>query len=324
MYRDKTLSRIVVFFGLVTFFTSEVSSSTLSYPAGGLPQAYGSGTPCSSPFTGIINVPDSLTISDIDIRFRASHPWRTDTNLSITSPDGTIVDLLTGNYAANRDNYNVTFDDDAGVVVDTGAHDVNQSATGPGMDVRSEGDPLSNFDGEDAQGNWSFSICDVYPAADNGSLLELSLMFDVLPNIVANKTVETYEVGSFSVPGSDVVYTFDVTNEGLGTADDGSIIIIDSLPSDLEFYNGDMDDAGPLTTTPMAFSETGSGLTFTYGSDAKYSNLGPRPADMTGCNYTPAPGYDSAVRHICINPKGEFLAGDPDPNFKISFRARIK
>ena len=48
------------------------------------------------------------------------------------------------------------------------------------------------------------------------------------------------------------------------------------------------------------------------------------PADMSECLYSPTAGYDPNVTYICINPKGEFLAGTPDPDFSVSFRFQVE
>lgn len=308
--------------GCLALWAPQAFASPVTYSAS-MPQAYGSATACSSPLTGTFNVTDAFSVTDLNVRFRASHPWRTDTNLSIASPLGTTVDLLTGNYGANLDNYNVTFDDAAGVVVDTGSHAVNQSATGTGVNVRSESDPLSDFNGEAALGTWTYSICDVYTPADNGNALELSLIFDVPPNLDASKTNAVYPPAQYALPGADMIYTIAVSNTGLGSVDTDTVFLVDSLPAEVTFYNGDMDDGGGLTTDPVAFAQTGSGLTLTYASDVAYSNAVAKPASFAACTYTPAAGYDANVRHICFNPKGEFLAGSPDPEFTLSFRVRI-
>lgn len=307
----------------VAGFASGAQGSTLSYSAA-TPLSFGAATPCTSPVTGTINVPDSFVITDLNIRFIVSHTWRTDTNLNIVSPAGTDVALLTGVYGANLDNYNVTFDDSASVVVDTGTHVVNQTTTGPGVDVQSEADLLADFIGENAQGDWTYSFCDVYSPADDGTVLDLSLIFSVTPELDAVKTTSEYVSTEYMLPGNDVIYTIAVTNNGIGTVDSGTMVLIDTIPSELTFYNGDMDDGGSATSDPVAFtSTTGSGLTWNYASDVGYSNSATRPAVVADCIYTPAAGYDPNIRHICINPKGEFQSGSPSPNFSVSFRARI-
>ncbi len=130
----------------------------------------------------------------------------------------------------------------------------------------------------------------------------------------------------FAVPGNDVTYTITVTNSGDGVTDPSSILLIDELPAEVEFFNGDVD--GPLgaETAAVAFNDQSSGLTFDAVTDVRFSNTTSRPPSFLACSYSPlpAPAYDPAVRFICLNPKGVMAAGDPDPSFSLTFRARIK
>ena len=143
----------------------------------------------------------------------------------------------------------------------------------------------------------------------------------------AEKSTAVYDPlgqGLYAIPGNDVIYTITVRNVGDGPTDAGTILLIDKLPDELEFYNGDIDDAGP-ESDPVSFSQSaGAGLTFTYGDDVRYSNSAVRPSDFTSCGYGPSLGYDDAVTYLCINPQGALANGTPDPEFSVSFRARIK
>jgi len=144
--------------------------------------------------------------------------------------------------------------------------------------------------------------------------------------LIASKTVAVYDpsaAGLFAIPGNDVVYTISSTNIGTGPADANSIFIVDTLPAEIEFYNGDMDDTGPATGAAY-FTQVGAGLSFSLGSDLKYSNSATKPANLAACSYTPAAGYDPAVKHVCFRPQGSMQAGSPNPTFSIQFRARIK
>lgn len=127
--------------------------------------------------------------------------------------------------------------------------------------------------------------------------------------------------GLFAIPGNDMIYTITVSNSGEGAADINSVVLIDAMPDTLEFYNG--------TTTlfggnVVGWSETSSNLSFDPATDLAFSNAASPPADFASCTYSPAAGYDPAVTYICFNPKGAFAYGDPDPEFSLSFRGRIK
>ncbi len=140
--------------------------------------------------------------------------------------------------------------------------------------------------------------------------------------LTANKSVNLFNTNSYAVPGEDVIYSINVKNEGNGQADNNTIFIVDNLPDNLTFFNGDMDGAGPANAA-IYFIDNGSALTFDPNIDVKYSNATTAPTNMTQCNYSPQTGYDAQVKHICFNPKGTMAHGTPAPEFTLQFRARI-
>lgn len=144
------------------------------------------------------------------------------------------------------------------------------------------------------------------------------------PTLTVSKTVAVYNpagVTPFAVPGNDVVYALTVQNAGSGPVDSDTLFIVDTLPAEVTFFNGDMDGAGPATG-PVLFTQTGAGLTYSPATDLKYSSAAARPANFSACAYTPAAGYDPNVKHVCLNPKGAMAAG-PGSSFTAQFRARI-
>ena len=146
------------------------------------------------------------------------------------------------------------------------------------------------------------------------------------PDIAAVKTVSLYDPGGsglYAVPGVDVIYDIHVSNSGTSSPDADSIFIVDNLPTDVIFYNGDIDDGGP-ETNPIAFIDYGSGLTLNYAADVGYSNAATPPADLSACNYTPAIGYDPNVTHICFQPSGTMASSSGTPACAVQFRTKIK
>ena len=84
-------------------------------------------------------------------------------------------------------------------------------------------------------------------------------------SLSANKSVELYDpqnLGLYAIPGNDVIYTISVANTGTGDVDSGSMVLIDNMPEDVVFYNGDFDDGGPETcllyTSPSPRDQRGS------------------------------------------------------------------
>lgn len=143
-----------------------------------------------------------------------------------------------------------------------------------------------------------------------------------------NKSVEVFDPlgeGLFALPGNDVVYTITITNTGDVPTDTDSIVVIDELPPEVTFFNGDVDGPG-AETEAVAFAELQTtGLNaFDFANDVGFSDATSRPATFADCAYAPAIGYDPAVTYVCVNPKGVMQAGDPDPSFAVSFRVRIR
>lgn len=154
--------------------------------------------------------------------------------------------------------------------------------------------------------------------------MDMDFGFDISSALLeAAKSVELASGSQYAIPGEDVVYTITTFNRGDGQTDLNSLFLIDTLPSDITFYNADMDGVGGLTSDPVAFTQSGAGLNYDYGRDIGYAASGPKPANFGACNYTPMGTYDSNVAYICFAPNGRMQAGTPDPSFSFSFRAGI-
>lgn len=149
---------------------------------------------------------------------------------------------------------------------------------------------------------------------------EQSVSLDAAKDVV----ISTTSISPYAIPGSDVVYTITVENTGSGAVDNNTMFIADAMPPEAIFYNGDIDDGGPLTDS-VVFTSTGSGLTFDPLTDLAFSNAAARPTSFAACTYSPAAGYDPDVTYICLNPKGTFNGGSlANSEFSIDFRAQIE
>jgi len=170
--------------------------------------------------------------------------------------------------------------------------------------------------------SFDYQICNV-DQVDLCDIATVSITVPAIPLITASKTVTMFTSGEYSVPGNDVIYSFLVTNEGTGPVDLDSVFLVDTLPAEIEIFIGDIDDGGP-ETDPVSFVDAGSGLTFNYTNDVGFFDGAIKPTSFAECNFIPAAGYNSDVKHICFNPKGTFTAGTPNPSITLNFRARIK
>jgi len=129
--------------------------------------------------------------------------------------------------------------------------------------------------------------------------------------------------GLFAVPGEDVAYSLSITNTGIGAADAHTLFLVDPLPDDVIFYNGDF-DPGDADTNPVRFTSNGSNLRFDYATDAGFSAGPAVPTGMGDCTDTPSGPFDATIRFVCLSPRGAMLSGDPDPSAVFEFRVRIQ
>jgi hypothetical protein len=119
------------------------------------------------------------------------------------------------------------------------------------------------------------------------------------------------------IPGAIVQYSILVSNTGPTPVDNNTVLLIDSLPSQMR--------VGTAATPTFTQGTPTSALTFNATNDIRYSNAASAPTTYAGCTYTPTSPYDAAVKFICVNPKGTMAgsSGTP-PNFTISFRAQMQ
>ncbi len=143
--------------------------------------------------------------------------------------------------------------------------------------------------------------------------------------LALTKVTSIYDDGitaPFAIPGNDAIYTIALSNTGTGSVTADTVFMVDPLPAQLTFFNGDAN--GPLPgTDAVLFTDNGSNLTFNYATDVRYSQTA--PANFAACTYTPVAGYDPLVRFICVNPKGRMTgkSGAATPSFSVAFRAKI-
>jgi uncharacterized repeat protein (TIGR01451 family) len=136
-----------------------------------------------------------------------------------------------------------------------------------------------------------------------------------------SQTVATSGPEKFAIPGADVLYTIAVTNPSLAV-DSGSLVVIDLLPTDVEFLNADIDGGGPLTL-PIEFVEgtPASGVGCCVAANISYSQF----ASGTDFTYVPVAGYDPLVRRIRVIPTGSMAAALLGPTkFSLRLKVRIK
>ncbi|ARV16271.1 proprotein convertase P-domain-containing protein [Polaribacter sp. SA4-12] len=133
---------------------SETPSTTIS--------SSGSG----SVYNTTINVPDSYTLTDVNITVDITHTYNDDLDIFLVSPLGTRVELSTDNGGKLNNYENVIFNDDSTKTLPKG----NSALSG---DYQPEGS-LTTFNGENSNGNWVLEITDD-ANQDGGTINEVIL-----------------------------------------------------------------------------------------------------------------------------------------------------
>ncbi|HEX8571515.1 MAG TPA: DNRLRE domain-containing protein [Allosphingosinicella sp.] len=132
-----------------------------------------------------------------------------------------------------------------------------------------------------------------------------------------------------AIPGAVLLYSLNVGNGSSGYPDSDSVAIVQSVPPQGSLFVGDLGGAG---SGPVAFAQgsPSSGLAYAF------AGLGSTTDDLAFSNnngatfgYTPtadSSGYDPAVTHIRVAPRGTFAGttGAGSPNFTLSYRIKVK
>ena len=294
--------------GMLSRAAAQVGGPYVDMPAS--PIAINGGTGCGSPITRTINVPDSFIIGDLDLGFIASHAWRSDIRIDVTSPQSTTATILTGPQNSALDNYNIQLNDESGTPINTAPHNTNDNVfAAPYENNVQPNGALSAFDGEQAQGNWTIAICDTFTGADDGSYRRSELIFTEAPNgdLALTKTATDTTPGF----GAPVTFTLTVTNEGGSTVT--GIEVTDQLPSGL-VYSSDSGGGSYNSTTGVwtvgsvaAFSTATLNITAYVNTSGSYVNTAEITAsDQTDPDSTPNNGIASEDDQdsVTLSPTG--------------------
>ena len=167
--KPKNLCGEGVFSTAYSFTTTPVNC--LSRSEDNLPIAISAvGTPT---ITSTMTILEDLPVSDVNVTLGIDHSYLADLVISLTSPAGTTVVLVSSSCGDGED-ISATFDDDASPFT-CGSNTVVDGVMQPSIsgDVKPLGS-LSSFAGESAFGEWVLEIKDTAPS-DGGSLNNFTL-----------------------------------------------------------------------------------------------------------------------------------------------------
>jgi subtilisin-like proprotein convertase family protein len=158
----------------------------------------------------VVNVSgqNGATVNDLNVSIDISHTWVGDLTATITSPSGSFATLFIGaGFGCAGDDIFVTIDDEA---LNTSLdYQLTCEPTPPSISGSFQPvDPLSIFDGEDLNGNWTIKISDLL-GGDGGTINSITLDFGqsggtvVLPIPDGATYFPSGNVNEFTVLGFD-------------------------------------------------------------------------------------------------------------------------
>ncbi len=193
-------------------------------------------TTCAAPLRRTFSVTSNFIIGDVDIGVLATHTWRGDMRMTLISPQGTRVQVVTGDTSDPRgDNFNVRLNDGATTVVNTDGATRDHTTTAPPYQNNFRpNNPLSTFNGQNSAGTWTLEICDLFPAQDNGNFVRADLyLTGQLVDLSLAKTVSNAAPAN----GTSITYTLSVTNAASSQTAASGVVVRDQLPTGVTFLS---------------------------------------------------------------------------------------
>lgn len=158
--------------------------------------------------TRTLNVPTNVAINDINVFMKLTHTYMSDVQTDISSPanPGTFVKLFNRSCGNTNGAINLKFSDGDGAINCTAGGVVLQNV-GPSS-------PLSTFNGQNPQGNWTFRVYDNY-SPDTGTINSWGIEICTTTYTLANTDFEFADFSLYPNPnnGDFTVQFSSVTNK---------------------------------------------------------------------------------------------------------------
>lgn len=193
-------------------------------------------TTCATTVTRTFVVGTSYIVSDVDLGVFLTHTYRSDLRITLQSPTGTIVNVMT-NTAGDGDNLNDLFNDEAAAGIAThNATVVDPTSTPPPYSHSFQPTALlSAFDGQNALGTWTLVICDSV-AQDTGTFSRADLYITQqtpFADLSLAKTVSNAAPAN----GTNITYTLTASSSAASGLTATGVTVQDTLPLGVTFVS---------------------------------------------------------------------------------------
>ena len=212
-------------------------------------------------------VPTGYIVGDVDLGILLTHTYRSDLRITLQSPAGTTVTVMTwtGNVQSG-DNLNDRFDDEAAASITTHNATVTDQQTPAPPPYSHSFQPsnvLSAFDGQNALGTWTMVLCDGV-ATDTGNFARADL-FISSTSLTMTKTNAVISDGISAtnpkmIPGANVQYCILVTNDGAtATAAQTNVVMTDQVPATMTYVPGSLRSGASCATATTIEDDNAAG-----------------------------------------------------------------
>lgn len=194
-------------------------------------------TNCATTVTRTFAVGTSYILSDVNLGVFLTHTYRSDLRISLTSPGGTTVNVMT-NTGGSGDNLNDLFDDEAASAIATHNATVTDPTTAPPPYSHSfqPTAALTAFDGQNALGTWTMVICDSV-GNDTGNFARADLYITQPPTNFADLSLAKTVSNATPANGATITYTLTATNAAASPLTATGVTVLDVLPLGVNFVS---------------------------------------------------------------------------------------
>jgi uncharacterized repeat protein (TIGR01451 family) len=288
---------------------------------------------CAAAGTSVVrtfNVPTSYLISDVNLGILITHSFRRDLRIILTKGAKSVT--LMNSSGGGADNLNVIFDDEAtgGLI---GSHNLDDPLAPVYNSTKIPAAALNIFDGDNANGAWTLTICD-QQGADLGNYVQSTLTVTSPPASYADLSLAKTVSNAAPTAGGTVDYTLTVTNATTSPTAAAGVTVNDILPTGTTFNSvvsgtGTYNSATGIWTlgaVPIGASRSivirvnvtaGAGATITNNAEIRASSV--VDLDSTPNNGSTLEDDDASV---AFTVAGTRVAGTP-PTLPCSVADRI-
>lgn len=309
-------------FALLCLMPSMASAQTINQYTNTTTGNIVDSTNCATTVTRTFVVGTSYTVSDVDLGVFLTHTYRSDLRITLSSPGGTTVNIMT-NTGGSGDNLNDRFDDEAASAIASHNATATDSTTAPPPYSHSfqPSSPLNAFDGQNAQGTWTMVICDSV-AQDVGTFTRADLYVTETPTNFADLSLTKTVSNPTPANGTNISYTLTASSSAASNLTATGVTVLDILPLGITFvsatgsgsYNsgtgiwtvGTLAPNGSASITITVTVTATSGATVTNGAEIATSSA--VDSDSTPNNGSTAEDDDAFVS---FTVSGTRVAGTP-------------